>query len=137
MICTHAADGAVQCELKVTEQLANSYGTLHGGAISTIVDVLGTMALLTRDHTRAGVSVEVRRARPVWVFNWLIWVLVLYGMPACPITTHCVLNSSPDEPDLRWRSTPGRRACVARCAVHVTASARRFNGKFIYFFVYM
>ena len=54
MICTHAADGAVQCELKVTEQLANSYGTLHGGAISTIVDVLGTMALLTRDHTRAG-----------------------------------------------------------------------------------
>eukprot|EP01047_Picozoa_sp_COSAG01_P063930 COSAG01_NODE_8369_length_2811_cov_13.888643_2_plen_66_part_00 len=65
MICTHAADGAVQCELKVTEQLANSYGTLHGGAISTIVDVLGTMALLTRDHTRAGVSVEVRRTRPV------------------------------------------------------------------------
>jgi hypothetical protein len=60
--------------------------------------------------------------------------LVLYGMPACPITTHCVLNSSPDEPDLRWRSTPGRRACVARCAVHVTASARRFNGIFIYLF---
>jgi acyl-coenzyme A thioesterase 13 len=34
-------------------------GTLHGGAISLLVDVLGTMALLTRDPKRAGVSVEL------------------------------------------------------------------------------
>lgn len=51
--------GIAVVELEVGERLANAYGTLHGGATSTIVDVVGTLALLTRDPTRAGVSVEL------------------------------------------------------------------------------
>ncbi len=51
--------GTVECELKVGQAVQNSYGTLHGGAIATIVDVVGTMALLTKDPLRAGVSVDL------------------------------------------------------------------------------
>ena len=35
--------------------------TTTGGAISTIVDVLGTMALLSNDSSRAGVSIEMNQ----------------------------------------------------------------------------
>ena len=59
MTVDEIGDGFVQCEVEVTPELSNSYATLHGGAISTIVDVVGTMALLTKDHSRAGVSVEI------------------------------------------------------------------------------
>eukprot|EP00301_Raphidiophrys_heterophryoidea_P013098 c20446_g1_i1.p1 GENE.c20446_g1_i1~~c20446_g1_i1.p1 ORF type:complete len:192 (+),score=53.65 c20446_g1_i1:29-604(+) len=59
MTCTHASDGVAIAELKVDKSLANAYDTLHGGAISLLIDVLGTMALLTLDHKRAGVSVEM------------------------------------------------------------------------------
>lgn len=51
--------GEVTCSLKVLPELRNAYGTLHGGAISTIVDVVGTLALLGVDPTRAGVSVDL------------------------------------------------------------------------------
>lgn len=57
--CIRIGDGEVECVLTVTEGLSNTYGTMHGGAISTCIDVLGSMALLTKDHTRAGVSVEM------------------------------------------------------------------------------
>ena len=53
---------AVTCCLPVTPETANTYGTLHGGAVSTIVDVVGTLALLANQppgHLRAGVSVEL------------------------------------------------------------------------------
>jgi len=36
-----------------------SYATLHGGGVATLVDVLGTLALLAKDHKRAGVSLEI------------------------------------------------------------------------------
>lgn len=36
-----------------------AYGTLHGGATCTIVDIVGTLALLSLDKTRPGVSVEL------------------------------------------------------------------------------
>ena len=52
-------DGEVECEIAVDEHLTNAYGTLHGGAVSTLVDIVGTLALLSRDPTRAGVSVEI------------------------------------------------------------------------------
>jgi acyl-coenzyme A thioesterase 13 len=51
--------GQVTCSLKVEPQLRNAYGTLHGGAISTIVDVVGSLALLGVDPTRGGVSVDL------------------------------------------------------------------------------
>lgn len=31
----------------VPKSLTNSYGTLHGGASATLVDILGTMALVS------------------------------------------------------------------------------------------
>eukprot|EP00446_Apocalathium_sp_SHHI-4_P013235 CAMPEP_0177203890 /NCGR_PEP_ID=MMETSP0367-20130122/28053_1 /TAXON_ID=447022 ORGANISM="Scrippsiella hangoei-like, Strain SHHI-4" /NCGR_SAMPLE_ID=MMETSP0367 /ASSEMBLY_ACC=CAM_ASM_000362 /LENGTH=188 /DNA_ID=CAMNT_0018652545 /DNA_START=306 /DNA_END=872 /DNA_ORIENTATION=- len=59
MECTSISDGEVVCNVTISEQLQNTYGTLHGGATSTLVDVLGTMALLTKDPKRPGVSVEM------------------------------------------------------------------------------
>jgi len=52
----------VRCELVVSDALANNYGTLHGGCISTLVDVVGTLALLGVDPSRAGVSVEMNQS---------------------------------------------------------------------------
>ena len=37
----------------------NAFGTLHGGATCTIIDVVGTLALLSLDQGRPGVSVEL------------------------------------------------------------------------------
>ena len=51
--------GEVDTEFVVAEGLQNTYLTLHGGAIATLVDVIGTMALLAKDPTRAGVSVDL------------------------------------------------------------------------------
>lgn len=51
--------GTVTCEVLVTEKLQNAYGSMHGGAIATAVDVVGTLALLTKDPTKAGVSVDL------------------------------------------------------------------------------
>jgi acyl-coenzyme A thioesterase 13 len=55
--------GEVDASMIVNQQVENSYGSLHGGAISTIVDVVGTLALLAKDHKRGGVSVSGRRQR--------------------------------------------------------------------------
>jgi acyl-coenzyme A thioesterase 13 len=52
-------DGVVICSLPVTKELANAYGTLHGGVTATLVDVVGTLALLSADPKRAGVSVDL------------------------------------------------------------------------------
>merc|ERR1712060_432239 len=59
MECTSVGDGEVTCAITVTPALQNNWGTMHGGASATLVDVLGTMALLARDPQRAGVSVEM------------------------------------------------------------------------------
>ena len=52
----------VTCELTVTAEVCNNFKTLHGGATSTLVDVVGTLALLGRDPTRPGVSVEMNQS---------------------------------------------------------------------------
>ena len=51
----------VECTLTVTPSLTNNYGTLHGGATATLIDVVGTLALLGRDPTRPGVSVDMNQ----------------------------------------------------------------------------
>lgn len=61
MTCTHIEDGLAVLSIPVTRNLCNNYDTLHGGAISTIVDVVGTFALLSKDPTRAGVSIEMNQ----------------------------------------------------------------------------
>ena len=51
--------GEVDAWMTVDRVVENSWGTLHGGAIATLVDVMGTLALLAKDHKRGGVSVEL------------------------------------------------------------------------------
>ena len=51
--------GRIMCTMLVDEGVQNAYKTLHGGAVSTIVDVVGTMALLSIDATKPGVSVDL------------------------------------------------------------------------------
>ena len=51
--------GVVEIVLPVGPELLNSYGTLHGGASATLVDLVGTLALMTKDVTKAGVSVDL------------------------------------------------------------------------------
>jgi len=51
--------GTVKCSIKVAPNLQNSYGTLHGGAIAVMVDVVGTLALMSKDASRPGVSVDI------------------------------------------------------------------------------
>jgi len=50
--------GKFACELEVTSELTNRFGTLHGGCIATLVDVLTTVALLTVSD-RGGVSTDL------------------------------------------------------------------------------
>lgn len=50
--------GTFACDIDVTKNLANRYGTLHGGAVATIVDVFGTAALATVSDT-LGVSLDL------------------------------------------------------------------------------
>ena len=45
--------------LTVTPELANAYNTMHGGATATLVDILGTLALLSLDPTKPGVTIEL------------------------------------------------------------------------------
>ena len=51
---TEVKDGYVKCTMKVHEGVTNAYKTLHGGCSATLIDVVGTMALLTKDPTKAG-----------------------------------------------------------------------------------
>jgi acyl-coenzyme A thioesterase 13 len=50
--------GAFTCELEVTSELTNRFGTLHGGCVATLVDVLTTVALLTVTK-QGGVSTDL------------------------------------------------------------------------------
>ena len=59
MVITEVAKGRVVCEMEVTAEVSNSYGTLHGGCTSTIIDIVGTSAALTVDPLRPGVSVDM------------------------------------------------------------------------------
>lgn len=59
--CIHgvrAKDGTMSCKFTVGRRVQNRNGHLHGGCIATIVDIVGTAALLTRS-TRAGVSLNI------------------------------------------------------------------------------
>jgi acyl-coenzyme A thioesterase 13 len=53
-----AEDGRVTCKLSVEPRVQNRNGTLHGGCTATIVDVVGTAALLTQ-VSRGGVSLNI------------------------------------------------------------------------------
>lgn len=50
--------GRIVCLLPVSHKLQNRHGTLHGGATATIVDTIGTAALLTQQPD-GGVSLNI------------------------------------------------------------------------------
>eukprot|EP00850_Spirogloea_muscicola_P011294 SM000069S20731 [mRNA] locus=s69:586176:587080:+ [translate_table: standard] len=51
--------GRCRCLLRVTRQLQNRYSTLHGGAIATLVDVVGSAALVSLTGSSSGVSTDI------------------------------------------------------------------------------
>lgn len=53
-------DGRASVELDVTPSVENPNGTLHGGAIATLVDHAGTMAIASADFEgRTGVTTDL------------------------------------------------------------------------------
>ncbi len=52
-------NGSVTCSLKVDKSLCNAANTLDSGAIITIVDLVGTLALVTIQPLNLGVSLEM------------------------------------------------------------------------------
>ncbi|XP_046857003.1 acyl-coenzyme A thioesterase 13-like [Xenia sp. Carnegie-2017] len=55
-----AADpGKVVAELTVEEEHQNAGGTLHGGFTATLIDSMTTLALLSGENGRPGVSVDL------------------------------------------------------------------------------
>lgn len=54
------ADGHVVIRVEVTLDHVNVAKSLHGGAAATLVDVVGTLAIITADrHNRFGVSTDL------------------------------------------------------------------------------
>ncbi|MCU1656254.1 MAG: uncharacterized protein JWO57_910 [Pseudonocardiales bacterium] len=52
--------GRVVVRVEVSDALVNVAQTLHGGAAATLVDVVGTFAIMTADrHSRPGVSTDL------------------------------------------------------------------------------
>lgn len=55
-----AGDGRATVEMAVTPAVQNPKGTLHGGAIATLVDHAGTVAIITADREgRPGVTTDL------------------------------------------------------------------------------
>ncbi|XP_062543003.1 acyl-coenzyme A thioesterase 13-like [Armigeres subalbatus] len=52
-------DGKCIAEFKVAEEQLNRAGGLHGGFTATIVDVVTTYALMTKENCLPGVSVDI------------------------------------------------------------------------------
>jgi acyl-coenzyme A thioesterase 13 len=53
-------DGRVRVRLPVGDGLKNLGGKMHGGALATLVDDVGTVAIISRDRdSRAGVSTDL------------------------------------------------------------------------------
>ena len=53
-------EGRAVIELDVAPKVQNTNGTLHGGAIATLVDHAGTVAIMTADRDgRAGVTTDL------------------------------------------------------------------------------
>ena len=53
-------DGNVTVRVEVTLDLVNAAKTLHGGAAATLIDIVGTLAIIDADeHNRFGVSTDL------------------------------------------------------------------------------
>ncbi|KAG0375108.1 hypothetical protein BGX24_009530 [Mortierella sp. AD032] len=54
-----ASKGRILCELQVEKQHLNRLGGCHGGLLSTIVDVGGSLAIAAEDMQATGVSTDL------------------------------------------------------------------------------
>uniref|UniRef100_A0A182JCU0 Thioesterase domain-containing protein n=1 Tax=Anopheles atroparvus TaxID=41427 RepID=A0A182JCU0_ANOAO len=59
LVMVSGGDGHCLAEFKVQEEHLNRAGGLHGGFTATIVDVVTTYALMTKDNAVPGVSVDI------------------------------------------------------------------------------
>lgn len=60
MELVEAGKGHARLRLPVDEPVHNLSGTLHGGAIATLVDIAGTLAIITADRDgRSGVTTDL------------------------------------------------------------------------------
>lgn len=56
----HIGEDRVKARLVVHDSVQNFFGNLHGGAIATLVDDVGTFAVMAADHYhRAGVTTDL------------------------------------------------------------------------------
>ena len=59
------SEGRCRCAFPVGVEKTNRYGTLHGGCIATLVDVVSTAALVTQsDHPGVSVNIDVAYMSP-------------------------------------------------------------------------
>lgn len=61
LVVTQETTGVVTARFTVGRPHSNAFANLHGGCTATLVDVMGTLALLSVDMTRPGVSVEMNQ----------------------------------------------------------------------------
>ncbi|KAG0027756.1 hypothetical protein BGZ82_008783 [Podila clonocystis] len=54
-----ASKGSIQCELEVAHQHLNRLGGCHGGLLSTIVDIGGSLAIAAENMHATGVSTDL------------------------------------------------------------------------------
>lgn len=55
-----ATRGRLVVRLDVTDKLANMANTLHGGAAATLIDIVGSLAIIMADqHNRPGVTTDL------------------------------------------------------------------------------
>lgn len=54
-----AGQGKCVAEMKVEECHSNVGGTMHGGMTATLVDIVSTLALVTKEGTKPGASVDI------------------------------------------------------------------------------
>jgi acyl-coenzyme A thioesterase 13 len=53
-------DGRAKARIAVTDAVKNPMGKLHGGAAATLVDTVGTIAIISKDRdSRPGVSTDL------------------------------------------------------------------------------
>lgn len=52
-------DGKIECSMVIQKQHTNSFGTLHGGLVCTLVDICGTIAIMSLRPTSPGVSIDL------------------------------------------------------------------------------
>lgn len=56
---THAEPGIVKGELKVEQKHLNRLGSMHGGVLSTLVDIGGSLAVASHNRFQTGVSTDI------------------------------------------------------------------------------